>query len=121
MRNLCFLLLFLSACSTLTTEVNTFELTEGSITGPSMIQSGPGTSIEVVNNGEFGHTFVITDPDGRVISTTQILEPGADTTIDVDLDQGSYLVSCRLITQSPDGTINDHFQLGMYKTITAEG
>lgn len=119
MRKLCFLLLILSSCSTLSTEGNTFELTEGSITGPSVVTAGPGSSMRVVNNGEFGHTFVITDSDGRVISATQVLEPGADIQIDVDLAQGSYLVSCRLITQSPDGTINDHFQLGMFKSITA--
>lgn len=116
MKRVWLAVLILSACS-VTAEETTYELSEGSISGPSTFVGDVDTSIQVVNNGEFGHTFVVTDSGGRVVSATDVLAPGTSIEIVLNLPRGQYLVSCRLITQSRDGSINDHFQLGMYKSI----
>lgn len=99
-------------------EGGAFVLTDGAIAGPDAVVSGED-SWEVVNRGEFNHTLVVTDGEGRVVAATDVVPPGTATTLDVDLGSGSYLVSCRLVTQDPEGNIIDHYELGMFKGVTA--
>ncbi|MDX1450817.1 MAG: hypothetical protein R3246_17335, partial [Acidimicrobiia bacterium] len=39
----------------------------------------------------------------------------------VDLAQGTYVVSCRIVVQTPDGELVDHYELGMVSSISVVG
>jgi hypothetical protein len=120
MKRLILFLLLVTACFNGSAAGDGFVLSEGSINGPELIPSGI-SELNVSNAGEFPHTFVVTDHAGEVVAATDILPPGAEIVVPIDVTSGSYLVSCRLITQSPDGAIIDHYQEGMFKSLTADG
>jgi iron uptake system component EfeO len=74
--------------------------------------------IEIVNRGEFTHTLVITTSDGGVVTATDLLAPGDGTSIDVALAAGDYQFTCRIVSQTSDGRIIDHYQNGMVRAVT---
>lgn len=119
MKRLLVLCLVIAACGGSGASGSPFILTDGAIDGPEVVASGPGT-LQISNRGEFNHTMVVTDRDGQVVAATDVIGPGADVGLEVDLSVGSYLVSCRLVTQTPSGDIVDHYELGMYQNITVE-
>ena len=97
-----------------------FILDDGSIGGPERVLTGQQT-LRISNVGEFIHTLVVTDQQGNVVAATDVIPPGASASLAVDLSAGEYLVSCRLVTQTPDGSILDHFEIGMWRNIKADG
>jgi hypothetical protein len=80
---------------------------------------GGGTT-EVRNTGEFGHTLIVTDADGRVVASTDVLAPGGTTDLDLTLDPGTYQFTCRIVVELPDGEIVDHYAAGMDRRVTVD-
>lgn len=109
----------IAGCSSASTE-GSFALTEFSIDGPTAIAAGVD-SVDVSNVGEFPHTLVVTDSSGEVILATQLIQAGETTTVDVDLAPGTYSFTCRIVTQTEEGNVVDHFEEGMHTTVTISG
>ncbi|REK23336.1 MAG: hypothetical protein DWQ40_02375 [Actinobacteria bacterium] len=108
------------ACTASDSTSNEFILDDGSIVGPERVLTGQQT-LRISNVGEFIHTLVVTDQQGNVVAATDVIPAGASSSLAVDLSAGDYLVSCRLVTQTPDGSIVDHFEMGMWRNIKADG
>lgn len=85
----------------------------------TVFQAGP-VGLDVDNAGRFGHTLVITNPSGEVVTVGDFLEPEKTDTITVDLAPGEYQLTCRIIGQDSDGNVIDHYEEGMQATITVE-
>jgi len=84
------------------------------------LAAGP-VAFEVVNSGEFSHTFVMTAADGSVVAATDPIGPDTTYTLTVGLAPGTYQVSCRIVVQLADGTIVDHYQEGMHALVHVTG
>lgn len=69
--------------------------------------------LAVRNEGEFPHTLVIADELGQVLVASDPIAPGEEISIPVDLSDGRYQFSCRIVVERTDGGIADHFELGM--------
>lgn len=111
------LVLALPACTQAASEASTYELAEFTIDGPSDLGASVST-LTVTNTGEFPHTLVIAEADGSVVTATDMIQPGEAVVIDVDLGSGSYQFTCRIVGQKPDGTIVDHYEEGMVRTVS---
>lgn len=119
MRKLLVVLLLVAGCGSAASE-DGFLLDEGSIVGPDQIQQGAG-ELQIRNVGAFNHTMLVTDSGGNVLAATGVLPPGTSTVLAVELPEGSYQVSCRLVGQDSEGNIVDHYELGMFKQLEVEG
>ena len=108
-------LLLVAGCGSSASE-DSFSLDEGSIVGPDVLQQG-AVELQISNVGEFNHTMLVTDAGGHVVAATGVLPPGTSTVLAVDLPEGSYQVSCRLVGQDSDGNIVDHYEQGMFKQV----
>lgn len=107
--------LALSGCSQVAGSTG-FDLSEFSIDGPASLVSGAQT-IDVANSGQFAHTLVVTDEDGVVVASTSLIPAGEMTALDLDLDAGRYQFTCRIVAETEDGQIIDHFEEGMNAAI----
>ena len=103
-------ILLLASCSQ-TPVGDTVVLDEFSVVLPAMERGV--TELSVRNDGEFPHTLVISDAAGQVVVATELIDPGGEFDVPVDLDSGRYQFSCRIVVETPDGGISDHFELGM--------
>lgn len=119
MRKLLVVLLLVAGCGSAATD-DTFLLDEGSIVGPDQLQQEVG-ELQISNVGEFNHTMLVTDGDGNVVAATGVLAPGTSTVLGVDLQDGTYQVSCRLVGQDSEGKIIDHYEQGMFKQLEVVG
>lgn len=113
------LLILVTGCTPAPSGGSSFVLDDGSIVGPEVISNGT-TTLEISNVGEFNHTLVVTDSDGNVLAATDVVAPGADTNLSVDLQPGAYQVSCRLVGQNGDGNIIDHYEIGMFSQLNVD-
>lgn len=113
-------LLALTGCAVQGGEHATYELVEFSIGGPDRVAAG-SEAVTVDNGGEFPHTLVVTDDTGTVVAATSLIQPGESTTLALDLDPGLYSVTCRIVAQTPDGDIVDHFEAGMHANLRVGG
>jgi uncharacterized cupredoxin-like copper-binding protein len=113
-------LVAIAGCSANGTESSSYQLTEFSIDGPGRLEDGI-EAVAVSNRGEFPHTLVVTDETGTVVSATPLIQPGESTSLNLDLDPGTYSVTCRIVAQAPDGDIVDHFEAGMHTTLDVVG
>lgn len=89
-----------------------FDLAEWEITGPAELMSG-ADSVTVANLGSRPHTLVVTDSSGTVVAATELIQPGDQTELALDLDQGEYSFTCRIVTRNSEGNLVDHFEAGM--------
>jgi uncharacterized cupredoxin-like copper-binding protein len=112
-------LLTASGCSSSSTG-SSYDLVEFAIDGPTQLAPG-NHSLEVSNSGEFPHTLVVTDASGAVVAATDLVQSGESTQLPVDLQTGRYSFTCRIVAQTPNGDIADHFEAGMSTTVTVEG
>ena len=116
-RVACALVFALAACLPVSSADSSIILTEFEVEVANRLGPGPN-SLEVVNSGEFNHTLVVSTADGRVVASTEVLTPGETVSLEVDLEQGKYQFSCRVVVQIPDGSIVDHYAEGMAATVT---
>jgi hypothetical protein len=113
--------LTIAACGTAQGAANIgVRLEEWAITVSSdRYLEGP-VSLEIRNEGEFGHTLVVEGPDGVVLAATDVIPSGGDTTLELDLVGTDFRFTCRIVTSLEDGTVVDHFAQGMVQTIHAD-
>jgi len=104
--------LALAGCSGSATS-GEFVLTEYDIAVPGASFEAGTVPLQIVNSGEFPHTMVVTGEDGRALAATATIAAGSTAELVLDLEPGTYHVSCRIVLQLPDGTIVDHYQAGM--------
>lgn len=96
------------------------ELDEFSIETAAESWRAGAVSLTVDNVGERVHTLVISDADGHVVATTDIVEPNETLEFDVELEGGSYQLTCRIVVEGGNGQIFDHFEQGMHTTIDVD-
>lgn len=114
------LVLSFTACSTSAADVTDVTLEEFSIgVGDPHWRAGPLT-LDVDNAGRFAHTLVVTSSEGTVVEMSPVLEPGEHTTMQLDLAPGTYHLTCRIVAETPDGEVVDHYEHGMHTTVTVE-
>ncbi|MBI4260560.1 MAG: hypothetical protein HY658_08335 [Actinobacteria bacterium] len=110
---------------TVTTTLSDFEI----VLAPSSVASGEVT-FDITNNGPSTHEFVVFDtglaedqlptdengdvdeegsPDITVVDEVEDIGSGADATLTVTLDAGTYVIVCNL---------PGHYAAGMHTTIT---
>lgn len=107
----------ITSCVGPTAASGTFDLIEYEIVGPSRLDTTLN-AIEITNSGEFPHTLVITDASGQVVAASSLTSPGESTELPLDLEPGRYNFTCRIVAQSPDGELIDHFEQGMSTTVS---
>ena len=78
------------------------------------------TSLSIENAGEFAHTVVISDETGAVLASTDLIQPGTEASLPIDLAPGRYEFTCRIVLETESGIV-DHYQEGMHATVTVEG
>lgn len=114
-------LLLLAACSAPAAAVpQQVELTEFRVGVEPRWRPGAVT-VEVVNRGEFPHTLVVSEADGTVITATEVIDPGESQPLALHLPAGSYQFTCRIVVETPDGRVVDHYQQGMHAGVTVTG
>jgi methionine-rich copper-binding protein CopC len=118
---LALILVAVAACSAPAAAGGDYLLSEGLIDGPSSLSGAGASTLHVSNVGEFTHTLVVTDDEGEVIAATDLVVPGAEATLEVDLQPGTYVFSCRIVSQDDEGNLIDHFESGMHRTVTVRG
>lgn len=118
-RLLAALSLVLIGCSAPTAS-SEFELSEFAIVGSGEVSAGE-SSVTATNSGELPHTLVITDPEGEVVGATPLIPPGDTAILDLDLEEGRYSFTCRIVAQNDSGTIVDHFEAGMATMVSVRG
>lgn len=120
MRRLALLMaaILLGACSAQVSAEPGYVLREGAIDGPNQMVAAAPATIQVENTGEYSHTLLVTDQRGEVLAATGLIDSGARTSLEVDLEAGIYVFSCRIVSQADDGSLVDHFEQGMHRTVT---
>jgi methionine-rich copper-binding protein CopC len=114
-------MVLLAACSPQASSAGDYILREGAIDGSSRLSVSNAGTIQIQNTGEYAHTLVVTDETGQVIAATGLVDPGAQTSLQVDLEEGTYVFSCRIVSQDGDGNLIDHFEQGMHQTVAVQG
>ncbi len=120
MKRLTLLLLVaatIGACSS--SDPLAVTLSEFSVDAPPSLTAG-ATTLSISNQGEFSHTLVVSR-SGTVIASTPVLEPGATTSLGVDLEEGEYQFTCRIVVEVPDAGLVDHYAEGMEATVSVPG
>jgi hypothetical protein len=108
-----------SACSTGASDEE-FQLDEFTIEGPNSLTAGDH-ELTVSNVGEFPHTLVVTDGAGQVMAASDLIQPGEMAGLSVDLANGRYVFTCRIVAQNDSGELIDHFEAGMTATVDVSG
>ena len=111
--------LLTSACSTGGSDQG-FQLDEFTIEGPNSLTAGDH-ELTVSNVGEFPHTLVVTDGAGQVMAASDLIQPGEIAGLSVDLANGRYVFTCRIVAQNDSGELIDHFEAGMTTTVDVSG
>jgi hypothetical protein len=115
-------LILTTACSTQTgSDAADYVLREGAIDGPSNLIGLSETTLHVSNTGEYSHTLIVTDEEGEVMGATGLVESGEETTLEVDLEPGTYVFSCRIVAEDDEGNLRDHYEEGMHRTVVVAG
>ena len=108
------------SCTGSSAENADFVLDEFTISGPTQIAAGVST-INAVNAGEFPHTLVVTTDQGVVVAATDLIDAGGSAALNVDIAPGSYQVTCRIVAQTENGDLVDHYEAGMHQLIDVKG
>lgn len=122
MRRLTWLLLLaatVSACSGPSSPAAEADLSlfEFDIDVDRNVWSSQGVSLDVANDGEFAHTLIVTDENGVVVGASGLVVPETSVPVELDLEPGTYRVSCRIVVEDPNGNLIDHFEKGMHATV----
>lgn len=120
-RVLALLLALLAGCAVNAADSAQVGLAEFSVDVDNPRFRAGEVSIHVRNQGQFPHTLVVTTEGGEVVATTGVLAPAETTGLVLDLAPGVYQFTCRIVVQTPDGTVVDHYQEGMRATVLVEG
>ena len=108
--------ILLASCTATGAGNATYDLTEFSITGPNTLADGASV-ITAHNSGEFAHTLVITTDKGVVVAATDLIQPGDTIGVHVALPVGMFQITCRIVAQTDDGRLIDHYEAGMNQLV----
>ena len=108
-------LLTIVACST-GSESERFVLEEWAVSGPERLAAGVD-AVTVENSGEWSHTLVVTTEGGQVVAASGLIESGAGTDLEVALQPGAYVFSCRIVAEDDEGVLSDHYERGMNRRV----
>ena len=108
-------LLTVVACS-IGIESDGYVLEEWAVNGPERLAVG-ANAITVENSGEWSHTLVVTTEGGLVVAASGLIESGANTTLNVSLESGAYVFSCRIVAEDDEGGLSDHYERGMSRRV----
>lgn len=111
--------LVLASCTTGASESVDVVLSEFDLKMQSRLESGMNT-LSIRNDGEFGHTVVVANESGEVVAATELIYSGETGELVVNLEPGRYEFTCRIVFQGEDGSLTDHYELGMHSTVTVE-
>ena len=112
----------LGACAApVASSVIDVELTEFAITTSNDRATAGDLTLDIWNTGEFPHTIVVSDTAGRVVRATDLIPPGANMELELDLPEGRYQFTCRIVAEADDGTLYDHFEQGMRTSVMSVG
>ena len=109
------------ACSAQSGASDGYTLSEWVIDGPDRLATTDAAAITVSNTGEWGHTLVVTTESGEVVGATGLVGPGEAATLQLDIAAGAYTFSCRIVAQDDEGNLSDHYERGMYRSVTVTG
>ncbi|MGH8946141.1 MAG: cupredoxin domain-containing protein [Acidimicrobiia bacterium] len=115
------LLFVLQACGGAPQPATRVELAEFSVSVEHPVWKAGRIQLAVENSGAFPHTLVVTTDDGTVVVASPVLQPDEAIELDLDLEPGTYHLSCRLVVETDDGMLVDHFQRGMHATVAVRG
>ncbi len=73
--------------------------------------------VRLVNDGEFPHTLVVEDTSGAVIAASEALLADSARDLELELPEGRYRFTCRIVVEKSDGEIVDHYEQGMLTTV----
>lgn len=110
---LALLITVLGACSEPGVSSSEIEVGEFWISAGDRVLHAGTIDLSIENYGEFPHTLVVSDAAGTVIAATDLIGPDAETALTVNLQPGSYMLTCRIVKGLEDGTVVDHYQEGM--------
>jgi hypothetical protein len=114
------LLLVLQACSGSPQPATQVELAEFSVSVQHAVWRAGRIHLDVENLGAFPHTLVVTTDNGTVVAASPVLQSDETIELDLDLEPGTYHLSCRLVVETDDGMLIDHFERGMHATVTVQ-
>jgi hypothetical protein len=77
--------------------------------------------LNVTNAGEFPHTLVVEGPDGEILAATDVIAPGGDASLQLELEQVAFRFTCRIVATTRDGALVDHFAAGMAASVASAG
>lgn len=97
------------------------QLTEFSITSTAETFEVGEVDLQIRNAGAFRHSLVVTDSDGQVVNAGDVMAPDTSSTLSLYLAPGEYELTCRIIGQSDEGKVIDHYAEGMQAAITVRG
>ncbi len=113
--------LLLAACQSAEASSHDIVLSEFKMdVSDDSIESGR-TQLSVSNTGEFAHTVVVANVRGKVLFSSPLIAPGTEDVIDLELPPGTYEFTCRIVVQSEEGDLIDHYERGMRAAVTARG
>lgn len=110
------LLVSLAACSSAESDAPIVSMTEFGISVDGAFTGEP-VDVAVHNEGEFAHTLVVADADGTVVVATDVIGPGEMAEVGLDLAPGEYEFSCRIVVETGEGHIVDHYGEGMVQRV----
>lgn len=113
------LILVVAACSA-SQEGTGFDLAEWTVDGPSQL-SVETASVTVDNTGSLPHTLLVTNSSGEVVAATDLIVPGESAELALDLDEGDYSFTCRIVAENPEGEVVDHYEAGMNTMVSVAG
>ena len=96
------------------------ELQDGSLNPSARSVIAGEVNLEAENYGNFTHTLVVTTEGGEVIAASGLIPPGETQELELHLPPGNYQLSCRIVAQTEDGSLIDHFQMGMRAWLRAD-
>ena len=118
---LALLMFALSACAGQGFSSSEVEVAEFWVTPEHGVLQAGTVELTVENYGEFPHTLVVSDESGAVIAATDLISPDTETILTIDVKPGTYSFTCRIVMGLDDGTVADHYQLGMVATLKVVG
>jgi hypothetical protein len=121
MRRLIGLLILLTACAGIARSPEAtvkVELDEFYLQAESVLWRAGRIEVAVLNDGAYPHTMVVTRADGHVLYATPVLASKESVSLRLNLDPGTYQLTCRLVLAADDGAIIDHYELGMSTAVT---
>ena len=111
----------LGACTSQGFSETEVEVAEFWVTPEHDVLQAGTVELVVENYGEFSHTLVVSDASGAVIAATDLISPDTETILRIDVKPGTYSFSCRIVMGLEDGTVADHYQLGMVAHLKVVG